>query len=404
MRRLLFVVALLGIGASAASAQTAEGGPDPSRVRVRIGPLSMNPTISLGNLGIDDNVFNDPPSAVPKRDFTMTVTPQTTFWLRMGRTWLNGVIGEDIVWFQKYASERSANTNYTVTWKVPLTRVAFSTTANWLKTRARPGFEIDSRSLRAQQAYTATAEIRALSKTFIGMRADFLKVAFDENAVFRGTNLRDALNRNTVATAVTIRHQLTPLTNLTFAADRLTDRFESLHIRDSDSSSVKAGVSFDPFALIKGSAVFGYRAFKPISPDVPRYNGSTIDVNLNYTLLGATRFGLQATRDVEYSYDVGQPYYLLTGAAFSIAQQVFGPLDVVGRIGRDRLEYRTRAGAQVATPDRTDRVSSYGGGFGYRLGQNARLGFDIDNRRRTSAIAPNGYQSLRFGASMTYGL
>src|ERR1051325_12203751 len=82
------------------AAQQPEGGPDPSKVRVRLGPLMMNPSIALANLGVDDNVFNEETN--PKRDFTFTLTPQTDLWLPLARTWLKGGINENLVWYQKY--------------------------------------------------------------------------------------------------------------------------------------------------------------------------------------------------------------------------------------------------------------------------------------------------------------
>src|SRR5262249_29965032 len=82
---------LLGVARPAWS-QPPEGGPDPAKVRVRIGPLWMNPTVSLTNLGIDQNVFNDPESAAPKQDFTFTATPTTDLWLRFGPSWVQGSI------------------------------------------------------------------------------------------------------------------------------------------------------------------------------------------------------------------------------------------------------------------------------------------------------------------------
>ena len=61
-----------------------DGGPDVNSVRVRIGPLMMNPTVSISNIGIDHNVFNDPPDHVPKEDFTVTLTPLSDFWFLSG--------------------------------------------------------------------------------------------------------------------------------------------------------------------------------------------------------------------------------------------------------------------------------------------------------------------------------
>ena len=55
---------------------------------------------------------------------------------------------------------------------------------------------------------------------------------------------------------------------------------------------------------------------------------------------GRHALGLQAIRDVQYSFDVNQPYYLLTGVSGSLAQHVVGPMDVVGRIGVRSSNYR----------------------------------------------------------------
>ena len=68
-----------------------------------------------------------------------------------------------------------------------------------------------------------------------------------------------------------------------------------------------------------------------------------------------------------------------------------------------RLEYRTREGTTVAAPDRTDRIRNYGGGVGVRMGEELRLGFNIDNERRTSVLEDREYKGLRYGVSITYG-
>jgi hypothetical protein len=94
---------LLGVPASA---QTLDEGPDPESARVRFGPLWINPSIALPNLGIDTNVFNEPSSASPKTDFTMTVTPKADLWLRMGRTWLSGASNQRLRYQQRVGDGR----------------------------------------------------------------------------------------------------------------------------------------------------------------------------------------------------------------------------------------------------------------------------------------------------------
>ncbi len=385
-----------------AFAQDTNTDPD-AQAKVRMGPFSMSPTLALTNMGIDNNVFNDPDQASPKQDFTMTVTPATDMWLRMGRTWITGNIHEDLVYYKEYANQRSANSSYKGGWLVPLNRLVLNANATYLNTRERPGFEIDLRAHEINVTYDGSLELRALSKTFIGVRAQRENIKFDAGQVFLGTDLQNALNRTTTTEAVTIRHRLTPLTDITVDISREQDRFGFSSLRDSDSTGVTAGFKFDPFALLKGSATFGYKDFRPLSPDLPAYKGSTAAVNLSYVALGTTRLGVQATRDVEYSFDINQPYYILTGATGTIDQQLYGPLDIQLRAGVQQLAYRDRAGVAIAVSDRIDYVHSYGGGIGYRMGKDLRIGVNVDNAHRTSKIDARTYSGLRIGASVTYG-
>jgi putative beta-barrel porin BBP2 len=395
-------IALLVLAPVGAVAQTLETGAPPTTVRVHIGPLYLNPTIGLTGAGVDDNVFYEPDQTA-KSDYTATLSPATDLWLRFGPSWINGSVREDLVYYQKYASERSANSSFKVNWVIPLNRLTLNPGVSYLFTRARPGFEIDTRSQRTELDYNGSLELRVASKTFLGVRADRRTTDFDQAARFLGSSLHDQLNRKATTSAVTVRHQATPLTSIMFDVSREQDRFDFSPDRDTDSIQITGGVKFDPAALIKGAATFGYRDFKPASASVPGYQGSTSAVDLSYVALGTTRLAMTATRDVQYSYDINQPYYLQTGVTGSIGQQIFGPLDVVGRIGAQRLDYRDRAGAVVASPNRVDHIKTYGAGLGYHLGRDMRIGFNVDQQNRDSPLAARQYKGLVYGFAVTYG-
>jgi hypothetical protein len=402
-----FSVALILIGLllcpATARAQGEGGGPDPTTIRVRMGPLWMNPSIGISHLGIDQNVFNDAPDRQPKQDFTMTVTPKTDLWLRMGRSWLSASIDEEIVWFQKYSSERSANTRYLLGWRLPSAWVNLNLSTSYIKARERPGYEIDVRAPRRELTYMAAVEGRIMSKTFFGVRGERQKVDFDAAAVFRNANLHDELNHVTTSGALTLRHQITSLTSIELSATQSEDRFELSPLRNSASTAFGTVFLFDPFALIKGTAAFGFRNFRPESPDVPEYAGATMALDLSYTLLGMTRLAIRGERDIQYSYEVAQPYYVQTGIDGSIAQQIFGPFDAVLRFIEQRLAYRDRVGAAVEVANRTDAIHSIGVGIGYHLGKELRLGFNVDKVRRDSDVAALPYDGLKYGTSLTYG-
>jgi hypothetical protein len=377
--------------------------PDVSKAKVRFGPLYLSPTISLTNAGIDTNVFNEWDQAAPKRDFTLTVTLTTDAWLKMGPTWFTLNSKEDFVYYKTYASERSANNTDTLRWFVPLNRLAFIVGIDYLNTRDRPGYEIDARSQRVQNGYNAAIEYRALSRTFIAAKASVQKVNFDSVATFEGFNLHDALNRTMTSATLSVRHKLTPLTTVSLDVTRDENRFTFSPFRNTNSTQTIVGAQFDPVALIKGSASFGYRDFVPLGLGVPRYRGSIAAVDASYVALGVTKFGVQANRDVQFSFELVAPYYVQTGVTGSVTQQIFGPLDIVGRAGFYQLDYRGVTGTPGLSADRTDYIHLYGGGIGYHFGPTVRLGLNIDQQRRTSTIGLRQYDDLRIGTAVTYG-
>jgi hypothetical protein len=394
------IAALCLLTASSAAAQIAE--PNTTGARVRIGPLALNPAFELLNLGIDTNVFNEPGDQ-KKRDFTFTVAPRTDAFLKVGRAWLTGNIREEILWYQKYDSERAANTTGTLGVLVPLNRVSASANVGYLNAKDRPGFEIDARARRRETSVGGAVEVRALARTFFGVQGNRRIVKFDQGATFLNVDLREELDRTTTEAGVIVRHQLTPLTSISFDAGRSEDRFAFSSLRDSTSTTAGVQVTFDPAALIKGSARVGYRSFKPDAPTVTRYEGSVAAVKLSYVPLPTTKFDFQASRDVQYSIDINQPYYLQTGFGTSIAQQIFGPVDAVAGLSRFHLAYRERLDVLALLAERTDTVRTYHGGIGYHVGPALRIGVRVEKQERVSPVPQRAYEDLRIGMSITYG-
>ena len=143
------------------------------------------------------------------------------------------------------------------------------------------------------------------------------------------------------------------------------------------------------------------------------YRGPTARVDMSIAPFGATRIGVQVGRDIEYSFEKAQPYYVESGGGLWIRQGISGPFDFVARIGAQTLSYRGRIGIinqasetdtiQFNQLDRTDTVQWFGGGLGYRVGRDMRIGINVDKQQRNSDVARRTYGGLRFGTSVTYG-
>ena len=119
-------------------AQTPAPEPD-AEANIRVGPLSLKSTIALTNLGVDTNVFNQADADHPQSDFTMTFSPATDLWLRMGRTWITGTVGVDWVYYNKFASERAANSALRIGVERTFNRLAVNGNARRLSTQRPSG-------------------------------------------------------------------------------------------------------------------------------------------------------------------------------------------------------------------------------------------------------------------------
>jgi hypothetical protein len=68
------------------------------------------------------------------------------------------------------------------------------------------------------------------------------------------------------------------------------------------------------------------------------------------------------------------------------------------------MAYQNRAGAIVVEPDRVDHMKTIGGGTGFHIGRDTRIGFTVEQDRRESALLSHEYTGLRYGFSVTYGV
>jgi hypothetical protein len=111
------------------------------------------------------------------------------------------------------------------------------------------------------------------------------------------------------------------------------------------------------------------------------------------------------SRDVQYSFELNEPYYLTTGYRVVVNQALRDDFDVRFTGGRDRLEYRAEELVPDSAPDveRTDFADLVDFGVGYRLRPTFRVGFDVEHARRSSERVGRDYHRTRFFGSMTYG-
>lgn len=374
--------------------------------RFHWGPVFLTPALVVKEIGIDSNVFNDPEA--PREDFTATLSPQLLVGLRAGSLRVSVATTTDYVWYRQLVEERSTNTGTEARVDVLLGRVRPFVRGRFVDTRERPGFEIDRRARRTEPAYGGGIDLGLGSRTRLVAAGEVQGLAFAAGESFRGVNLDEALNRESRVVAAALRVTLTPFTTVAISGSRETARFDTATFRDADSVRLLGSVEFQPDAVINGSAQFGLRRFRPRATEVPAFDGIVATVNLGYTLLGMTRFGVTVQRDLAYSIEDDTPYYVLTGAGGSLTQRIGGPFDVTAGITRRWLAYRghERAGSRdggIAEAPRRDVIDVATAGLGVQLGSVTRLGVTVEfAERRSNSPRGRPFERTKLFASLTY--
>jgi hypothetical protein len=215
--------------------------------------------------------------------------------------------------------------------------------------------------------------------------------------------LSQTLNSTTRTIEGGLELYLTPLTTVAVTASGQSDRFDESPERDADSFRILPSIRMEAPAIVQGSLAVGYRRFSALDPATPDFSGVVVQGSLTHTFKEWTRVDLTVSRDVQYSFEPTEPYYLTTGFRVVLTQQLQESLDVRATVGRDRLDYREQATSGVPNDSRIDRASVLGGGVGYRFQPNSRIGLDVEFARRTSDRVDRQYDRTRVFASMTYG-
>lgn len=388
------LIALL-TGAAAPAAGQDDGAPR----ALRLGAVQVIPRITLSNLGLDSNVFNEPVD--PKQDTSFVLTPAIDLRMRLSRGQLTATSVPSFGYYHRYANQRTRNFSQTVAFQWPFNRVLLRASAVATEARERPGLEINERVHRSQRDVVVGADLRVASKTTL--RVDLLSAAvgFDEAARVEGTSLASALNRRGDAVSLSLRYARTPLTTVVVLGEWLRDEFARTPQRNAHGFRLAPGVEFARTALISGAAYVGFRSLTPSQAGVPAFRGLVANLGLASVIRTRTRLSVAFARDLTYSYDLARPYFVQSGVTVGVTERIGSRWDVVASLSRQRMTYRTLATTPVAST-RPERFSGGGVGVGYHLARGMRIGVDARGVRRESAEPGHSYTSWQIGNSVSY--
>lgn len=381
------------------SAQTSQL-PPASEIPLLVGPVTLYPSMVLRDVGVDANIRNEADD--PKQDFTLTAQPRMRAAVPFGSTLLTTAATVGFVYYATYKEEQSVNWLYEGRLEGSGSRLRPFVAAAVNHTRERSGYEIDARVLRHETTVSGGAELVLTGITSLTASYRRTTQNYGEDQRFLGVALADQLDHTSHVASAGVRYAATPLTTLSVDVELQRDRFDTFAIRDADSVRVMPGVHFSPDAVIKGQVAIGFRQFMPQTAGLEGFRGLVASADIGYTLLNATTFSVQATRDVMYSFVPTTPFYLVTSGRLTVSQRIGGPFEAIATGGEDSLQYQAVDGSPAA--GRAERTWIFGGGVGYRLNPSLRVAVIYDRTERVSnQIDQRAYERPRLFASVTYG-
>ena len=109
-------------------------------------------------------------------------------------------------------------------------------------------------------------------------------------------------------------------------------------------------------------------------------------------------------RDLDYSFDVREPYYVVTGITGSVSRAIAGGVSAGLGAGRFNYNYRRFNDPNAADeqPARVDEVTTYFVSVTYRLNRLTTFGGRVAFERRRSTV-DRSYSGCRIGTEVGYG-
>jgi hypothetical protein len=372
--------------------------------QIQLGPLAVYPSLQIVDAGIDENVFNDGSS--PQRDYTMTVSSRVLSVVRLGSNELMFQTGNDYVWFREFSAERSSNAQYAMRFNLSASRFKPFIGAERQRTRSRQGPEIDARARRIDGAVLGGLGFDLTPRTHISASVRFDESNYEEGERFRDVALDEALNRSGRGANAGVRYAITPLTTMSVTAGYEEQAFVHSHVRDVTRYTLGPSVEFSPEAAIRGRVAAAFELFEPADPSLEARTGVAFHALLNWSIKGRTMFDLGAGRNISYSYQDTDPYYLLTNVRLTVSQPLAWRFELYGGGSRDHMAYSWHRGAlgPSGESDRVDTMTSATGGVGIQLPRGFQFRAGIEKTRRRSVEDPRqDFTRTRLLSTVTIG-
>jgi hypothetical protein len=368
----------------------------PADVLYRLGPVLVNPKLTIPEIGRDSNAFND--STAPQSDFVVKLTPEVELFSDIGPLRAVVTSAATFTYYHRFESERSIAEQVRGRLTARLSRLRPWVGGASIRSNERTT-EIDARARRDEREGAAGMQFELSPLATLSVSANRVDVAYSDRAQYLGTTLRAELDRVTDTVSASLRLNATPFTTITLNGYTSRDEFDVATDRDSTSRGGGVEVNFAPEAVIRGRVAIGFRQQDFADPTLATFRGINGRGSITTVFAWRAMLGVDYLREVQYSFDRREGYYVENGGDVVYTQRIGGPFDAQARIGRRVLDYAARP----SSPSHSETVRMYQGGVGYSLDGGSRFGINYEFAERVGAVAhERTFSRQRIFGTFTY--
>jgi hypothetical protein len=374
--------------------------------RYRFGPFYWTPSLHVGTIGLDTNVFYTQTDR--QSDLMASGGPALDVVMPLrGSLRADGVGVLDYNYFHRTTEQRHLGGQVVggLKWGRVEDRTRLSIHESWQRSISRPGFEVDLRMENTIESTIAELSRRLFGRYSLVLTGMRMRSEVGEGETFHGVDLRSTLSRVSFSGRASLEYRWTIKTTLFAEAERQHDRFLFDRLRDARWDRVVGGIRTDASALISGHATMGYGWYRR-GALIQEFPTASVDATLNISK--RTHVGGSYYRERMYSALAttdGSPILRTTVAGAHFDR------DLIWRFNLRLFARRSWLGnhgpiiasfGQYPVTIRRDQIDEAGVDLGYRFRTHLRIGVMAAYTERYSNIADFGVDGLLMGLSVQY--
>lgn len=395
----------LALGALTSLAAETRLEPPPLDRYVRWGPLRVAPSLTVENLGWDDNILSNPNRRVG--DYTVSIGPRLEGLLRFGdRAFLTF---DERLQYSAFASNGdqdfvSSRGRARVT--VPLRPFGMFVEGTHERTRERP---IDLERVRPRRT---TRGVRAGVIVPLGWRTEVELSTGTRSYRYRDPDAADPtalprrLDRDESGLSLEARYRLRSRLRLVLEADRDDVEFRdpATALGDARDTRILPGLEIVPGGPLFGSLLLGWQRIDSDDPDGGDFEGLVGRADATYRFSGGSRVRLRFEREAGFATFEQKRFFLDTEAGLTYVHYFSRVLGFEVGASSARLTFPASSEALR----REDDLTTWTGGLRLRVGfprgrQPVEYVLRIRRTERDSTLDLFDDDKTRIGLNLEFG-